>query len=179
MKYVKIIFIAIIIGVLFSVITNNRQTSFDSNDYLRIHIRANSNLDVDQSIKYEIKDCVVQYLTPYLVGAHSKSEALDIVAMLTDEIEKLCDDVLLNNGFDYQSSARIAREVFPTRAYEDWVLDAGLYDALIINLGTGQGNNWWCVVYPPLCFVNKIDNSSQNIQYRSKLKEIIEEFFNR
>ncbi|MBO4937007.1 MAG: stage II sporulation protein R [Clostridia bacterium] len=176
MKVCKFVAFGVIIAVLLMVVGNLSSESVD-NQYLRIHIRANSNLDIDQNIKYAVKDDVVDFLTPYLVNVNDKDSAIDLIQSLLPEIERVCDSVLQNNGYTYTSRAKINTEQFPTRAYGDFVLEEGIYDALIIELGSGEGNNWWCVVYPPLCFVNKNDNSSQNIKYKSKLLEIIEEFF--
>ena len=68
-------------------------------------------------------------------------------------------------------------EYFPTRCYDDVVLESGEYDSLIVELGSGTGDNWWCVAYPPLCFVNATDDGTENVVYRSKLLEIIKSFF--
>ena len=80
-------------------------------------------------------------------------------------------------GFDYFADATILKEYFPTRTYDDVTLYDGEYDALIINLGSAKGDNWWCLVYPPLCFVAEYDLTNSNIVYRSKLLEIIQSFF--
>lgn len=177
MKIFKIVTFSILAGIALLAFLPSNASSKADNEYLRIHIRANSNLDADQNVKYAVKDGVVEFLTPYLVDATSKEKAIEIVASLTGEIENVCNQVLREYGYDYKARASIKNEEFPTRAYDEFVLDAGFYDALIIELGTGEGNNWWCVVYPPLCFVNKFDNSIQNIKYKSKLLEIIDKFF--
>ena len=81
------------------------------------------------------------------------------------------------NGFSYISKAKLAKEEFPTRKYDNLVLEQGFYDALILDLGSGEGNNWWCVVYPPLCFL-ETSPTGENVVYKSKLVEIIKSFFN-
>ena len=85
------------------------------------------------------------------------------------------DKVLRANGYTYGARASIRQEQFPTRVYDGVTLDAGVYDALIVELGTGAGDNWWCVVYPPLCF----SGGNGNVIYKSKIAEIIGKFFNR
>lgn len=142
-------------------------------EYLRIHIRADSNLEKDQSVKYLVKDRVVEYLTPILTNCHTKDSAEKALESNLKNIESVANEVLKSNGFSYTSSAKIRQENFPTRTYNDLTLDSGFYDALIINLGTGTGDNWWCVVYPPLCFYGE----SKHYIYKSKLLEIINEFF--
>ena len=177
MKYLPIfLFVLLCCGVF--VFNSNQQAEKPEYDYLRVHIRANSNSEVDQVVKYIIKDEVVDFVTPYLVGCDTKQKSVDVMTELLDDIEDVCNDLLKQNGFNYVSSARIDAEYFPTRSYDNVTLESGVYDALIIELGSGKGDNWWCIVYPPLCFVNKSDANVQNIQYQSYLMEIIKKYFN-
>lgn len=137
-------------------------------EYLRMHIRANSNLEIDQKIKYEVKDVVVTFLTPIIKNAISKEDAMQKVAQSESVVKALIDQLLAQKGYNYVSKITIKNEQFPTRVYNGLTLDAGYYDAVIIELGEGKGDNWWCVVYPPLCFSGKED-----INYRSKIFDII------
>lgn len=141
--------------------------------YLRIHLRANSNSSYDQSIKYAVKDEVVEYITPYVAQCTTKERAMQIIASLTDEIEAVCDSALNRLGVSYTAHAEVRSEYFPTRVYDDTTLEAGYYDALIIELGEGSGDNWWCVIYPPLCFTS----ASADVRYRSIIQDIIDKFF--
>lgn len=143
-------------------------------EYFRIHVRANSNDDVDQAVKYEIKDEVVGFLTPYAAQCRDKQTAEGIISSLIPQIEDICDRTLAKKGFLYRSRARVCSEQFPTRVYGDLTLDAGVYDALIIELGEGVGDNWWCVIYPPLCFTS----GNADVHYRSLIYDIIHKFFN-
>lgn len=144
-------------------------------EYLRLHIRADSNDYSAQSIKYEIKDEVVAFLTPIVANCKNKKESVQAIENNLENIENLTDKILKEKGYTYTSTAQIKREEFPVRAYDEYVLDAGVYDALIINLGSGEGDNWWCVVYPPLCFT-KVD-TFEGFKYKSKILEIIERFY--
>ena len=91
------------------------------------------------------------------------------------EIEEVCTKALEARGYTYGARAEIRREEFPTRVYDGVTLEAGIYDALIVELGTGEGDNWWCVIYPPLCFTA----ANGDVEYRSLIYDIIEKFFNR
>ena len=142
-------------------------------EYLRIHIRANSNGDIDQAVKYAVKEKVVDYLTPYLAECDSKQKAEDMLKVKLSDICDIADKTLKEKGFDYGAKARVNGEKFPTRVYGELTLEAGYYDALIIELGEGAGDNWWCVVYPPLCFTGQ----GRNYTYKSKIAEIIKNFF--
>ena len=170
----KIICIVVALVVLVAIIA--AVPSNTNADFLRIHIRADSNDAADQNVKYEVKGAVVDYLTPYLCNATTKKKAMSIVQSHLRDIEAVCDKVLARNGFTYKSHAKLTEEQFPDRTYGDVTLAAGVYDALIIELGSGSGNNWWCVVYPPLCFVGGEGNGTNHITYKSKLLEIIEQW---
>ena len=146
----------------------------ENTQYLRIHIRANSNSREDQDVKYAVKDAVVEYLTPQLEEADSMSQALDIVQKNLPALNELCSSVLLSEGFSYGASARTCREQFPARTYGSLTLSDGVYDALIIELGSGSGDNWWCVVFPPLCFVSAEDG---DFAYKSLIAELWRKYF--
>lgn len=144
--------------------------------FLRIHIRADSNNSADQNVKYVVKDAVVEYLAPYLANATTKAKAMQIVGDLLNEIQNVCNKTLREKGFDYTSNVKLCKESFPDRAYNGVTLPQGVYDALIIELGSASGNNWWCVVYPPLCFVGAESNGTNTIVFKSKLMEIVNEW---
>jgi len=152
--------------LLFCLIIGGCKVSNES--YLRVHIRANSNTETDQNIKYFIKDIVVEYLSPLMTDCKSKNDVIKVINDNLHSTKDLIDNVLKENGFEYKSSIEINNEFFPTRTYEDVTLYADYYDALIIKLGTGEGDNWWCVMYPNLCF-----DEIENVVYKSKIVEII------
>ncbi len=141
--------------------------------YLRVHIRANSNGAEDQAVKYEVRDGVVEYLTPVVAECETKAAAIDAIEARLGEIETVAEGILEENGYFYGARASVRKEEFPTRVYDGATLPAGVYDALILELGTGEGDNWWCVVYPPLCFTG----GRANVVYKSKILEIIQNFF--
>ncbi|MDE5789168.1 MAG: stage II sporulation protein R, partial [Clostridia bacterium] len=132
-------------------------------DYLRIHVRANSNSEEDQRVKYEVKDEAVKFITPFVRECVTKEAAMEVMSGLLPQIEKVCEKALEERGYHYGAKAQIRQEKFPTRVYGELTLEEGVYDALIIELGEGVGDNWWCVIYPPLCFTS----ASADVQYRS------------
>lgn len=172
MKKLSVIFILIIVmgGIIAFGISNFTSTN---SEILRIHIRANSNEHIDQSVKYQVKDAVVSAMLPILSGCKSKVEAEEKMQENFGIIESAANKVLAANGFSYIAKARLAREEFPARAYGSVVYDAGFYDALILELGEAKGDNWWCVVYPPLCFLQT--NNANEIKYTSKIADLIKE----
>ena len=144
--------------------------------FLRIHIRADSNNQADQDVKYLVKNAVVNYLAPHLANATTKDKAMQIVSSQLENLKDVCDKTLQNNGFSYSSNVKLCQEAFPDRSYNGITLPQGVYDALIIELGSATGNNWWCVVYPPLCFIGTENNSTNTIVFKSKLVEIVNQW---
>ena len=142
------------------------------NEYLRIHIRADSNENAAQAVKYKVRDRIVEYLTPLVASYETKAESMQGVRENLDRIALVASQVLKEEGFSYGATADLERETFPTRVYGEYTLPAGEYSALIIRLGSGEGDNWWCVVYPPLCFAS----TDADVVYKSKIKEIIDEW---
>ncbi len=163
---VLIVAIAIAAGVASAGITSETEC-------LRIHIRANSNDEIDQSVKYEIKGEIVKYLTPIISEAKSKDQAMSIVSREIPNIEAVAKNTLKKKGFTYTAKCKIASEEFPSRTYGNMTLEKGVYDALIVELGKAEGDNWWCVVFPPLCFVSGENSGEKDFKYVSKIEEII------
>ena len=172
---ITIIIFLVGIGLHYNI--NKNDSNLTNADYLRIHIRANSNDEVDQQVKYKIKDEFVNFLTPKLSNCETKQDVVDLIICEKNNLENLADDMLANNGFEYKSKVLVRQEMFPTRDYDGYTLQSGVYDALIVELGKAEGNNWWCVIYPPLCFTNFSAQNSHNVVYKSKIVEIIKKFF--
>ena len=146
------------------------ETKGYTDEFLRIHVRADSNEEEAQAVKYLVRDHVVEYLTPLVATYQTKAEAVQGVESHLGELAKVATSILRENGFKYVAKAVLKREYFPTRVYGNTTLPSGEYTALILTLGRGEGDNWWCVVYPPLCFAgNDVD-----VFYRSRVLEIIE-----
>lgn len=177
-KICIIFFLSIIISVTVfgSACGRLASSDFSADDYLRIHIRADSDADSDQAVKYLVRDELVSYLTPLVANYDSKAEAIRGVATHRSELQRRAEKVLTQNGFNYGARVELTTERFPTRIYGAYTLPAGEYTAVIVYLGSGAGDNWWCVVYPPLCFAAE---SGQNVLYRSKILEVIERWKNR
>ncbi len=143
-----------------------------SDSVVRIHIRANSNSDEDQSVKLKVRDEVVEYISDRIEGCEGSDEVLEVLESNLSNLEKIANKVLSANGYTYSSSASIDYEYFPSRDYDGVTFPADYYNALIIRLGSGTGDNWWCVAYPPLCFVGE-ENTGEKVRYKSKLLELL------
>lgn len=161
-KLVALMGALIAVVSIFCVVNSKNQNK----DYLRIHIRANSNSEYDQQIKYKVKDSVVCALKPIVAEIKSKEEIISVLTEKQNFLTEVVNNRLAELGQNYCGRVRIGKEKFPTRSYEELTLGAGVYDAIIIELGTGKGDNWWCVAYPPLCFVTA-DEGDKKIEYKS------------
>ena len=155
-RFLTIFFLLVFVGACFYFGLD--RTKNQHKDYLRIHIRANSNLEIDQNVKYKVKDAIVNYLTPIISNCRSREDFIEKLENNLSNIQCISNKILAQNNFDYFTTAKINNEYFPVRSYDGFTLENGFYDALIVNLGSGQGDNWWCVVYPPLCFTNTTNN---------------------
>lgn len=149
-----------------------------ANECIRIHIRANSNSQEDQQVKLKVRDEITKYLQTLLDGCKSKQDAFATLQSERQNLVYIANNTLYNNNFQYKASIRLDNEYFPDRDYEGYTFPAGQYDALIISLGSGSGDNWWCVAFPPLCFVPN-GNNGEKIVYKSWVKEWLEKTFGR
>jgi len=141
-------------------------------DYIRLHVRANSNSEADQTVKLAVRDAIVQYLAPHTAHVKSRDEMWTLLESKANEIRAVADSTLYSCGYAYTSRVTLQNEAFPTRTYGSLTLAAGDYDAVIVELGSGEGNNWWCVAYPPLCFIAAEETGSEEVIYRSWLAEL-------
>ena len=121
---------------------------------VRFHVVSAGDTDYEQALKLIVKNSVLELLSERLSGVSSKEETLLILEELTPEILSLSRNVLKENNCNMSVSASIEEAFFPVKTYGDMTLPAGEYTALKIVLGEGEGTNWWCVLYPPLCFVD-------------------------
>lgn len=123
---------------------------------LRFHILANSDSREDQKVKKKVRDEVGQMLEPKLAEAKSLSDTERIVEENMDAIVETAEQTLAENGFSYGAAARLAKVDFPVKTYGDYTFPAGKYEALQVTLGKGEGHNWWCVLYPNMCFQGSV-----------------------
>lgn len=125
-----------------------------ANSVFRLHVIANSDSKEDQDLKYIVRDNVLAYMNDICKDAKSKEEAIKIAHEHLDEFKQVAIDTIKENGFNYNVTVEIGNFSFPTKTYGDISLPSGYYDALRIKIGNADGKNWWCVMFPPLCFVD-------------------------
>lgn len=162
----KIIYIMLIIITMCLWITEENEKLIPSNS-IRFRIIANSNSEIDQTTKLLIKKDLEQNLFPKLENSTSPEETEQIIKdneqVIKSTIEKYNIPYSINYGLNY----------FPEKTYKGITYDSGNYESLVISLGEASGNNWWCVMYPPLCLLESNSNNYDEIEYKSYIKEII------
>lgn len=146
---------ALVFGFICSVFWS--MASFDANceelrdNVLRLHIVANSDLTADQELKLKIRDEILKKSETLFEKSTDLNSALQKAEENLENYEQIANRVIKEQGFNYSATAKIGKRFFETRVYDDFTLPAGEYDALIVELGEGAGQNWWCVIFPGVC----------------------------
>lgn len=125
-----------------------------SDSVFRLHVIANSDSKEDQDLKYKVRDNLINYMNNICTNCKSKEEAINIVTTNQNEFQKIAEQTIRDNGFNYTVKIEIGNFEFPTKNYGDISLPSGYYDSLRVKIGNASGQNWWCVMFPPLCFID-------------------------
>ena len=120
----------------------------------RLHVIANSDSKQDQDLKLKVRDELLKYMNNLAKNCSSKEEVIQLAKENKDKFKQIAEQTITENGFSYSVSVEIGDSDFPTKTYGDISLPAGTYDALKVKIGEAKGQNWWCVMFPPLCFVD-------------------------
>ncbi len=125
-----------------------------SDSLIRFHVIANSDTDQDQQLKLKVRDAVLAKMTGILSESNSIDETRTLIYDHMDTMKEIASGVIKDHGYDYKVDISIKMEQFPLKAYGDIILPPGKYESLLIEIGEAKGKNWWCVMFPPLCFVD-------------------------
>lgn len=157
-KYEKIISVSLLLILIFTSFTSFSAKVDDlQENVLRIHILANSNSDDDQALKIAVRDAVLEYSADLYVGAVTKEDILEISEDNLVNFYDAAVDTIKSYGYDYTVQIGITNIYFEDRVYDSIIMPKGYYDALQIIIGEGEGENWWCVMYPNICFSTATD----------------------
>ncbi|MCM1497836.1 MAG: stage II sporulation protein R [Clostridium sp.] len=137
---------------------------------LRFHVRANSDSDEDQKLKMAVKEDVMALLEPLLSECKSVAESKNVIVSNLQNIYQASVNTVTEQGYDYEIKVYVTEEKFPAKTYGDLTFPEGKYQALRIDIGKAQGQNWWCVMYPPLCFIDE-----STVVVPEEAKEMLEE----
>ncbi len=154
-KRLIIVLLLLILFIFISAISYVSAVSNNiANGVFRLHVIANSDSPEDQNLKYIVRDELIKYMNTLAKDCTSKQEVIEIAQNNISNFENIAKKTIQDNGFNYNVTVEIGNFDFPTKTYGDITLPAGTYDSLKIKIGKSEGQNWWCVMFPPLCFVN-------------------------
>lgn len=160
MKYKKEILVLSFILIFFTYIflpyMEAQGESIDGfkKEIIRFHIRANSDLKEDQELKLKIRDQILEVMGEKFEGVSSIDESRNLIRENLDQLKSITQEVIQREGKDYEVAVSLGQDSFPIRKYGSLVLPQGEYETLLIEIGEAKGQNWWCVMFPPLCFVD-------------------------
>lgn len=163
------VLIIILISCTFSVNAEASIQKSISNKVIRFHVLANSDREEDQKLKLQVRDEVLKYIYPKLKNSKNIDETREILKRNDTEIKKIAERVIKKNGYSYSVTTGLKKEAFPVKTYGNITLPPGEYEAYKILIGEKRGQNWWCVMFPPLCFV---DVTKGSIAYKETEKEM-------
>lgn len=190
-KTIKIfvpIFLSFIL--IYSYVTPFIKTSESiSQEVFRLHILANSDSDEDQSLKLKVRDKILTKSESLFINCKNLNDVINVSKNNIDYFEKLANECIKENGYNYETKVYVDKEYFNTREYEKITLPSGVYNALKIEIGEAKGHNWWCVMFPAICLpavsddeINRIlnedeielINNNNKYEIRFKIVEIYE-----
>ena len=151
LKFLKgLVYLAFVVSLIWLVtVFVDRQELDDA--VIRLHVVADSDSEADQAVKLKVRDAVLSSMEENLTGAENKEQAQEALRGCLNRIETVANQVLESEGVRDRATVTLMEEAFPTRQYDTFSLPAGVYDSLRVTIGSGEGKNWWCVVFPGLC----------------------------
>ncbi|MCE4049705.1 MULTISPECIES: stage II sporulation protein R [Bacillaceae] len=166
----------LIISTIFSLyipkneVTANEQVVIP-NDAIRLRILANSDSEEDQALKRKVRDAVNAEITKWVADLTSKQAAEQLLKAKQPEIQKIAENVVMEENSDQAVKVKFGKVDFPTKLYGEFLYPAGEYEAILITLGAGEGANWWCVLFPPLCFLDFSNSVAVSDGFEEEKKE--------
>ncbi len=155
LKY-TLILVFLLISFIFITLSSYANTISNdlSNNFFRLHILANSDSEEDQALKLNVRDNIIEYMNTLTFSGLSKSEVITLVNENLSKFQEIAENTIKSQGYSYPVSLEVGNFYFPTKIYGNISLPSGYYDALKIEIGEAKGKNWWCSLFPPLCFVD-------------------------
>lgn len=190
-KFNLVLSLTLLLSFVFSCASFAKQCDEIRGEVLRLHILANSDTEADQALKLKVRDAVLAEGADIFEGAPDLLTAQSNIEAQTERLRTIAEKTICENGYNYPVQVVIDKEYFNTRTYEDVTMPAGQYNAVRVLIGSGQGKNWWCVMFPPMCLPaaesettidqvlteegTKLVKSNPKYEVRFKIVEIFEE----
>jgi stage II sporulation protein R len=178
MKKVLLIFSVVVLGIFtayyfLSEVKNNQLQSDMASKIIRFHVIANSDSESDQALKLKVRDRVLEYMAPKLKSSKDVEESKKILEQNNGEILKIASSEISREGYSYKVEGTLSKVNFPIKTYGNITLPQGQYEAYRIIIGSGQGQNWWCVMFPPLCFVDITKGQVSYAETENDMKKVL------
>lgn len=170
----KIIF-ALMLIFLYGIFRAKPTASMIPEEAIRFRVIPNSNSEIDQAIKLKVRDQLQQELYNLLKDTRGIEEARAMIEKELDKIDQNVQAVLANSNYNKGYQIAFGRNYFPEKSYKGIVYDAGYYESLVVTLGAGEGDNWWCVLFPPLCLL-EAEESEEEVEYKFFIQEMIDKY---
>lgn len=168
----KLLRVALLLGLVFSLLISS--VRFDAGcaelkeNILRLHIIANSDSEADQALKLKIRDKILLSGCEKFTEAENIDDAILLAKGEISDFQRIAENVVRENGFDYQVRVNVQKKYFSTRVYDEFTLPAGEYEALCVEIGEAKGKNWWCVMYPALCVSSASSDLGESVSSNAK-----------
>ena len=153
-KYLLLLIVSVAFLLLSAYSYVNAVSNNLADSVFRLHVIANSDSEEDQNLKYKGRDSLIEYMNTLTNDMNTKDDVIKIAKEHIQDFKNIAQNVVKENGYDYEVNVEIGNFSFPTKTYGDISFPAGFYDALKVEIGKAEGQNWWCVMFPPLCFVD-------------------------
>jgi len=175
----KIILMITLVLICFFVYTNNKVDAsvIIPDGAIRVRVIANSNTIEDQNMKMIVKDYIDKNLSVLLLNVESVDEARLIINSNIDSLNEGINNIFMENVYEMDFKIHFGDNYFPDKEYKGVIYNKGVYESLVVSIGSGEGDNWWCVLFPPLCLLDASENESSDVEYRSWVYEMIDRIF--
>lgn len=174
----KIVFMLFIIIITYVFIGNIvAKNNLIPDGAIRVRVIANSNSDYDQNIKFKVKEQIQADMYNMLKNAKNIDEAREIISGNLDELESNIDSILRKQEYNKNFEINFGLNYFPEKEFKGIKYNEGYYESVVVTLGDGLGDNWWCVLFPPLCLLEAEESELSDVEYTTLAKTIIDKYF--
>lgn len=173
----KIIFVIAILVISIFVYINVNAEVIIPNDAIRVRVVPNSNSVIDQNMKEKVKNYVSGYMYLKLRDTTDVDDAKKIISDTIDDLNKGIEDIFKNNDYNIDFKIQFGENHFPDKSYKGVIYNEGDYESLVVYIGEAKGDNWWCVLFPPLCLLEAEESDTGEVEYKTIVGEMIDKIF--
>ncbi|MCI6266224.1 MAG: stage II sporulation protein R [Erysipelotrichaceae bacterium] len=178
MKKIILIVITVVVALLVYINVNAETDEIIIPEAaIRVRVIANSNTIQDQSMKMKVKEYIEKTISPKLIDVESIEEARTIINNELEQLNQEIEVLFQNNNYNQEFLIHFGDNYFPEKDYKGVHYEAGAYQSLVVTIGEGEGDNWWCVLFPPLCLLEANDNDTSDVEYQFFVTKMLEKIF--